>query len=123
MLLRPRDGLFGQSIGPNRNDGGMIGQHSQGCLLFRRHLAVPKGLQPGQSQVPDFPVAFLVGDMLPDGGNVAVRLFRLARQQFAGLPVNLPVALGEQVAQFLRDAFDLKIAARVILNLVAELPQ
>ena len=80
-------------------------------------------MQFDDANVLDLPRPFLVGDVGADHFDVLIGLVRFAFQQFLGLFINLPVALGKAVNQFLADAFNLKIAAWTVLHTVAGLTQ
>src|SRR5208283_3160499 len=56
-------------------------------------------------------------------GNVASFEFWFFGQQFVQRRINLSSPFGKSLAQFLRDAFDLKITARPVSYLVAERPK
>ena len=88
-----------------------------------RKLPIPQRLQPGNSHVLDLSRPFLVGDMVPNGVDVATGLLRFSGQQFPRFPVNLLMPLGKPLNQFLRDAPNFKIPARIVLNAVTKTNQ
>jgi hypothetical protein len=61
-----------------------------------------------------------VRDVGPDGFEVLIGLVRFAFQQFLGFLVNLGMAFGKAVNQFLADTDNLEITTRIIFHAVAK---
>ena len=117
-------GSFLSEIFLGRRSGTRIdGRLSERILFLRSHLAVPQHLQRFQTDVPNLPSPFPVRDVFTDRRNVALSLFRFPCQQFSRSLVNLFAPFGKPFDQLRRDAFDFKIAARPVLNLITELHQ
>ena len=101
----------------------LTSQLPQGLPFFSGKLAVPEALKFGQRNSLNFTAALRLRDLRAQFLQIAVRQFGFFLQHLFDAGINFIVPFGETRLQFTGHAFDFKIAARLVFNLVAELPQ
>ncbi len=92
---------------------------SSQCQTIRRELTLPQRSKLIPGHVVLFPRAFFVRQVLPNGFEVAVRLFGMLREKSFRLLVDLAMTLREPRAQLRRNFCDAEITARRVLDRVS----
>jgi hypothetical protein len=124
MFFRP---LHGVSQADTFPDGKILfrsaGKLAQRIAFGFAHLCRPQQLQFFPAQILLLPTPFIPRQPFAQVLDVGTGHFWFLREQFCYRPVNLPVAFGKTVAEFLGDTFDLKITSDPVANRITERTQ
>ena len=116
VIFRPRHGFGGGHFWGIRLQWWVSIKPGQLNAFVGRKLPIPQRLQPGNSHVLDLSRPFLVGDVLPDGVDVATGLVRLSCQQFPVFRSISSCRLENFLISSLETPSNFKIAARIVFK-------